>query len=318
MKSFLMKNSFEVLALCILMFSACSENKLEKSDRQVEKEITTTNTASKNVFVVPEVPDSIQFADEWFSLTDLDLKERFDRELIVNNFWHSNTILYLKRANRWFPLMSEILKEENVPQDMLYLAVIESGLTQATSPSGAKGFWQFMEPTAREYDLRVDNEVDERLNVEKSTRAACKYLKSAYQKFNSWTLAAAAYNMGKAGVQSNLNRQGVDSYFDLSLNSETARYVFRILAVKEIMNNPKKFGFEIDTHQLYPPYKTRKVIVESKIDNLYEWSLEQGVTIKIVRKLNPWIRGSELTLISDQTIEIELPKNNEQLSTFGG
>ncbi|PHR48823.1 MAG: murein transglycosylase [Fluviicola sp.] len=313
-----MKNIFWVLALCNLMLSACSESKLEKSDQQVEKEKTITNTASKNVFVVPEVPDSIQFANEWFSLTDLDLKERFDRELIVNNFWHSNTILYLKRANRWFPLMSEILKEEGIPEDMLYLAVIESGLTQATSPSGAKGFWQFMEPTARDYNLRVDHEVDERLNIEKSTRAACKYLKSAYQKFGTWFLAAASYNMGKGGVQSNLDRQGVDSYFDLSLNSETARYVFRILAVKEIMNNPKKFGFEIDAHQLYSPYKTRKVKVENSIGNLYEWSLEQGVTIKIVRKLNPWISGSELTLISNQTIEIELPKNNEQLSTFGG
>jgi hypothetical protein len=312
-----MKNIFKVLSLCSLILSACSENKLEIR-KPIEKEITVANTAPKNIFIVPEVPDSIQFAGDWYSLTDLDLKERFDRELIVNNFWHSNTILYLKRANRWFPLMSEILKEEGVPHDMIYLAVIESGLTQATSPSGAKGFWQFMEPTARDYNLRVDNEVDERLNIEKSTRAACEYLKDAYQKFGTWFLAAASYNMGKRGVQSNLDRQGVDSYFDLSLNSETARYVFRILAVKEIMNNPKKFGFEIDAHQLYAPYKTKKVKIDNSINNLYEWSLEQDVTIKIVRKLNPWIKGSELTLISDETIELELPENNEQLSTFGG
>jgi len=318
MKSSLMKNILKVLALCSLMLSSCSENNQETGEKPIEKKIAVANTSSKNIFVVPEVPDSIQFAAEWYSLTDLDLKERFDRELIVNNFWHSNTILYLKRANRWFPLMSDILTEEGVPQDMLYLAVIESGLTQATSPSGAKGFWQFMEPTARDYNLRVDNEVDERLNIEKSTRAACKYLKSAYQKFGTWFLAAASYNMGKGGVQSNLDRQGVDSYFDLSLNSETARYVFRILAVKEIMNNPENFGFQIDEHQLYAPYKTKKVKIENSINNLYEWSLEQGVTIKIVRKLNPWIKGSELTLISNQTIELDLPENNEQLSTFGG
>jgi hypothetical protein len=313
-----MNNTLQVLILTILLLSACTERKsgnVEVSETSVKE---SSGSELNNVFLVPEVPDSIKFAGQWIKLTDLDLKERFDRELIVNNFWHSNTILYLKRANRWFPLMSKILLEEGVPQDMLYLAVIESGLTQATSPSGARGFWQFMEPTAREYNLRVDNEVDERLNVEKSTRAACKYLKSAYQNFNSWTLAAAAYNMGEAGVQSNLNRQDVESYFDLSLNSETARYVFRILAVKEIMNNPKKFGFEIESSQLYTPYNTKKVKIENSIDNLYEWSVEQGTTIKIVRKLNPWIRGSQLTLISNETIELELPENNEQLSTFGG
>lgn len=303
--------------LLLVIAVSCKEDSSESVilDKSEERENTTPE---KNVFLVPEVPDSVEFAGEWISLIDSDLKERFDRELIVNNFWHSNTILYLKRANRWFPVMSKILKEEGIPQDMLYLAVIESGLTQATSPSGARGFWQFMESTAREYNLRVNNQVDERLNVEKSTRAACKYLKNAYEKFNSWTLTAASYNMGKSGIQSNLDRQGVDSYFDLSLNSETARYVFRILAVKEIMNNPKKFGFKIQPHQLYPPFKTRKVKVENSIENLYEWSVEQGITIKILRKLNPWIRGSELTLISNQTIELDLPENNEQLSTFGG
>jgi hypothetical protein len=297
---------------------ACSENKLGNTKITTKKEVDKIQTTSKNIFVVPDVPDSIEFAGVWYNLEDLDLKERFDRELIVNNFWHSNTILYLKRANRWFPMMRKILKEEGVPEDMLYLAVIESGLIQATSPSGAKGFWQFMEPTARDFNLRVDNEVDERLNVEKSTRAACHYLKSAFEKFGTWFLAAASYNMGKGGVQSNLDRQGVETYFDLSLNSETARYVFRILAVKEIMNNPKKFGFEIEEHQLYPPYETKKVEIDSTIENLYDWSLEQGTTIKIVRKLNPWIKGTKLTMIDDKTIEIDLPRNNEQLSTFGG
>lgn len=313
-----MKYAFLFLVFISFLLPSCSDNSLKDGDEVEDKKMALTNSESRNVFVVPVVPDSVEFAGEWISLIDSDLKERFDRELIVNNFWHSNTILYLKRANRWFPVMSKILKEEGIPQDMLYLAVIESGLTQATSPSGARGFWQFMESTAREYNLRVDNQVDERLNVEKSTRAACKYLKNAYEKFNSWTLTAASYNMGKSGIQSNLDRQGVDSYFDLSLNLETARYVFRILAVKEIMNNPNKFGFKIQPHQLYPPYKTRKVKIENSIENLYEWSVEHGITIKILRKLNPWIRGSELTLISNQTIELDLPENNEQLSTFGG
>lgn len=313
-----MKYIFKIFILVVVFLSACSENKLGNTKITTKKEVDKIQTTSKNIFVVPDVPDSIEFAGVWYNLEDLDLKERFDRELIVNNFWHSNTILYLKRANRWFPMMRKILKEEGVPEDMLYLAVIESGLIQATSPSGAKGFWQFMEPTARDFNLRVDNEVDERLNVEKSTRAACHYLKSAFEKFGTWFLAAASYNMGKGGVQSNLDRQGVETYFDLSLNSETARYVFRILAVKEIMNNPKKFGFEIEEHQLYPPYETKKVEIDSTIENLYDWSLKQGTTIKIVRKLNPWIKGTKLTMIDDKTIEIDLPRNNEQLSTFGG
>lgn len=313
-----MKKIYFVLFLSILILSACSENKIGISTTPIDLDPSGLNTQTKNVFVVPEVPDSVQFADEWINLNDLDLKERFDRELIVNNFWHSNTILYLKRANRWFPLMREVLKEEGVPQDLLYLAVIESGLTQATSPSGARGFWQFMEPTARDYNLRVDNQVDERLNIEKSTRAACKYLKNAYQKFDSWFLAAASYNMGEGGVQSNLDRQGVSSYFDLFLNSETARYVFRMLAVKEIMNNPEKFGFKISNDQLYAPYNVRKVTVENSIENLYTWSIEQGVTYKIVKKLNPWIKDSKLTLGTNQTIDLNLPINSEQLSTFGG
>jgi hypothetical protein len=309
-----MKNTLHVLVFSVIMLSACSENRLVNSEETVQND----TSLNKNIFVVPEVPDSIEFADEWINLNDLDLKERFDRELIVNNFWHSNTILYLKRANRWFPLMSEILEEEGVPRDMFYLAVIESGLTQATSPSGARGFWQFMEPTARDYNLQVNNQVDERLNIAKSTRAACQYLKDAYQKFNSWALAAASYNMGVAGVQSNLERQGVDSYFDLYLNSETARYVFRILAVKEIMNNPQKFGFQIKPDQLYAPYELKKVTIENNIEDLYKWSIEQGVTFKIVQKLNPWIISTKLTLNSGQTIELNLPTDSEQLSTFGG
>lgn len=313
-----MRYSICFFIVSALISFACNPENEKKAHNSKVEEANSVKHVRTNKFVVPEVPDSIKFAEEWINLQDVDLKERFDRELIVNNFWHSNTILYIKRANRWFPMLSKVLKEEDIPQDLLYLAVIESGLTQATSPSGAKGFWQFMEPTARDYDLRVDKEVDERLHVEKSTRAACKYLKSAYKKFDSWVLAAASYNMGKGGVQLNLERQGVDSYFDLSLNSETARYVFRILAVKEIMNNPEKFGFLMKKYQYYQPINTEKVVVNESIDNLYDWSIEQGVNIKIVRKLNPWIRTSKLTVYPDEIIEVDLPINNEQLATFGG
>ncbi|MEX2483286.1 MAG: lytic transglycosylase domain-containing protein [Brumimicrobium sp.] len=307
------------LFISFLLLCSCESKQEELADElKSKKEAPENDLQRQNYFLVPEIPDSIHFVDQWIDLTDTDLRERFDRELIVNNFWHSNTILYLKRANRWFPLMSSILKEENVPEDMLYLAVIESGLTQATSPSGARGFWQFMEPTARGFGLEINNEIDERLHIKKSTLAACQYLKEAHEKFDSWILAAASYNRGKGGIQSNLDGQGVESYFDLSLNSETARYVFRILAVKAIMNDPLSFGFKIEPHQLYPPYETISVTVEKTIPDLYQWSKEQGFNIKILRKLNPWIKGSKLTVQPNKEFKVDLPKNNEQLSTFEG
>ncbi|MDX1651077.1 MAG: lytic transglycosylase domain-containing protein [Brumimicrobium sp.] len=306
------------IVLAAMIVVSCGKEKPTNEKSVVNHVVDPVSIENKNVFKVPDVPDSVSFAGEWISLTDFDVRERFDRELVVNNFWHSNTILYIKRANRWFPLMSAILKEENIPQDFLYLAVIESGLTQATSPSDAKGFWQFLEGTAREYGLQVDNEVDERFHIEKSTRAACKYLKTAHNKFNSWTLAAAAYNMGKNGIDNRLDDQNVNSYFDLSLNTETSRYVFRILAVKEIMNHPKKYGFEIEPYQLYPPIKHVKVQVEGSITDLSEWAVKQGINLKILQMLNPWLIGNKLTVQGNSNYEIYLPENNEQLGTYKG
>ncbi len=277
---------------------------------------TSDTTIVKNLFVVPEIPESISFAGERVKLSDLDVRERFDRELVVNNFWHSNTILYMKRANRWFPVMKSILRENGVPEDFVYLSVIESGLTQATSSAGARGFWQFMKSTAKQYDLEVNREVDERLNIEKSTEAACKYLKQSYLEFGSWTLAAASYNRGVQGIRDALDEQNVDSYFDLSLNSETSRYVFRILAIKEIMKDPEKFGFEISENQLYPEYEVKRVRVDEKIEDLAEWAKANSTTLKILRRLNPWIRRSKLSANKHVTYELLLPKNNEQLGFY--
>src|SRR5690554_5376542 len=275
----------------VLFLFSCEnhqQNKVEKKDA-----LFTYEENIKNRFVVPKVPDEITFAGETISFKDLDLRERMDKELVINNFWHSNTILMMKRSNRWLPLMKEIFREEQVPEDLVYIAVIESGLMNVTSPRGAKGFWQFMEATGKEYGLIINHQIDERYHVEKSTRAACRYLKEAYQRFDSWILAAASYNLGMYGIADNLKRQKVKSYFDLSLNDETARYIFRILAVKIVFENPANYGFYIDNDALYPQYLTKDITIDYSIPNLYEWAVNQGISIKILRKLNPWIKGQK-------------------------
>ena len=197
------------------------------------------------VVVAPAIPSHMTLAGEEVPLNDFGVREALDRELIVNTYRHSGTILYMKRASRWFPVIKPILAEEGVPEDFKYLAVIESGLSQVVSPAGASGFWQFLKKTGPEYGLEVSSTVDERYHVEKATRAACLYLKEAYEKFGSWSLAAASYNMGMSGVTKRLKEQGVDNYWDLHLNSETARYVYRILAVKKVLESPASFGFKL-------------------------------------------------------------------------
>lgn len=280
--------------------------------------VNKETAAQSHVFKVPEVPKSIYFAGVIIDLTDTDIMERFDRELVVNNFWHSNTILYMKRANRWFPLIRKVLRRNGIPEDLAYLSVIESGLTQATSPSGAKGFWQFMPRTARDYDLIINNQVDERMNIEKSTQAACEYLQKAYDQFGSWMLAAASYNRGRKGISDALEDQKVSSYFDLSLNSETSRYIFRMLAVKHIMESPEKFGFVLSEDQLYDKYECKSIKVDYKINNLSEWAVEQGTSLKVIRKLNPWILKDELFSNEQNSFKILIPVNSEQLGLYIG
>lgn len=298
----------------LLLLLSCSQNENNALDiiagKSIPKQVDPT---TGNHFVVPQVPAEINFAGEVVNLEDLDLKERMDYELVVNNFWHTSTILSLKRANRWLPMMKEILKKEKLPEDLIYIAIIESNLTNVVSPAGAKGFWQFMEATGKEYGLTINNEVDERYNLQKSTEAACKYLQNAYDKFGSWTLAAAAYNRGANGIERDMKEQMVDSFFDLSLNNETARYVFRLFAVKMIFENPEKYGFYLNDEDLYPPYLTKDMMVDSTIQNIYKWSIDQGVTTKIVRKLNPWIIGKELNIEEGEEYVIKLPKNDKQL-----
>ena len=252
-------------------------------------------------------PPSVDFAGEKTPLNVYDVRERFDRELLVNANLHSSTILIMKRANRAFPIIEPILAKYNVPDDFKYLAVIESALTNAVSPSGAKGFWQFLPDTAREKGLEVNDIVDERYHLEKSTEAACKYLLSAKEKFGSWTLAAASYNGGMNGVGKKIDEQMVGNYYDLLLTDETSRYVFRILALKEIMQNPSQYGFDISKQDLYENLPTKKVEVDSSITDLAQFAKTQGVNYKILKLHNPWLRDKKLENKNKKKYVLEIP-----------
>lgn len=238
---------------------------------------------------VPAVPTQLDFAGENVPLFDTDVYERMDRELLVNTFWHSNSILMLKRAEKYFPIIEPILASYNVPDDFKYLAVIESGLMNATSPVGAKGFWQLMRATAREYGLEVNSNVDERLHLELSTKVACTYLNRAYEKFGSWTLAAAAYNAGRSRVSRYLDYQQVDNYYDLLFGEETGRYVFRILAAKLLFENPEVYGFDLSNQQKYTPNTIRLVDVDTAIVSLANFASDFGMNYKELKLLNPWL-----------------------------
>lgn len=255
----------------------------------------------------PEVPSQDDLAGEAVPFESFGVREQLDREMVVNTYHHSSTMLYLKRASRWFPVIESILEEKGLPDDFKYLAVIESGLSQVVSPAGAAGFWQFMKGTAPQYGLRITKEIDERYHVVKSTYAACNYLLDAKKEFGSWALAAASYNMGKAGVRRDLEEQKVDTYWELHLNSETARYVYRLLAIKAIFEDPESYGFSIQPDALYQPFETRTVWVTSSIDDLSAFAVEKGANLKALKTLNPWLRSNRLTLAGEDSIGVKMP-----------
>jgi hypothetical protein len=257
------------------------------------------------------VPEKFEFCGEPVPLTETDVKEKFDRELLVNANIHASTLLILKRANRWFPQIEPILKEEGIPDDFKYLLVIESSIANAVSPSGATGYWQIMKPTAKELGLEVSEEVDERYHVLKSTRAACKYLKNAYNQFGNWTNVAASYNMGVTGLMRSLMRQKTKSYYDLLLNQETARYVYRILALKEIMQNPRKYRFGIDKRNLYYKEEVDFVTVDTSITNLIDFAHQLNVSYKTLKNYNNWLLSDKLTIDKNnpKSYTFEIPKN---------
>lgn len=255
-----------------------------------------------------DIPEKLDFAGELVPLEDPDIYERADREFTVNTYWQSNTLLILKRANKYFPIIEPILRRNNIPDDFKYLAVIESSLTNAVSPSGASGFWQFMRPAAKEYNLEVTDQVDERYHLEKATQAACDYFNKAKRITGSWTMAAAAYNAGMTGVNTQATFQQTKNYYDLWLSTETSRYVFRILAMKEIMKHPKKYGFIFDKKHLYNELPTTNVMVDSTISNLTDFAKSQNITYKDLKLYNPWLRDKKLDNEDGKTYYIRIPK----------
>tara|TARA_B100000902_G_scaffold381427_1_gene417930 strand:+ start:9911 stop:10849 length:939 start_codon:yes stop_codon:yes gene_type:complete len=307
-----MKNT-RIILISIILFGAIylnfllpevDENKITISNHQNE-----FNKYFKSFSLV--TPDSIIFANELAPINSNDIWERYDKEIHKNVYWQSNTIFYLKRANKYFPIIEPILKKNNIPNDFKYLAVIESGLENLVSPAGASGYWQFMKGTAIDYGLEVNSEIDERYHLEKSTQAACEYLQKAYDRFGSWTMAAAAYNMGKGGLERKVKQQGSKNYYNLYLNMETSRYIFRLLAIKEIFENKEKYGFNLREQDLYSFPETRLININEEDINLFELANNLQINYKILKIFNPWLRDTEITNKNNKTYIIKIPTEKD-------
>lgn len=273
------------------------------------KPLQQANTGTTALFYsCPQVPESVILFDKTIDLTRFDRHERMDRELLAFAYMHSTSIQTIKRANRYFPIVEPILKEYGIPDDFKYLMAIESNCSPlARSHAGASGLWQFMQSTGREYGLEVNKNIDERYHVEKSTIAACKYLKAAYTKYNDWIAVAAAYNGGQARIAGQMSKQQVDETLDLYLVEETARYVYRIMAAKIMLSNPSAFGFRLKASDLYMPIPYKEVKVTTGISNLATWAKKQGTTYALLKNLNPWLRDIFLQNVSGRTYLIKIP-----------
>lgn len=299
---------FSIAILCVVTISAIQMGDADKkADQTTSINDTNTLVPGYKIHSLP-MPENLDFAGEKVPLTDPDIMERFDNELLSNVYFQSNAVKLIKKAEKFFPIIEPILKEEGIPDDFKYLAVAESALANAVSPAGARGFWQLMPATARELDMEVNDNVDERYHLEMSTRAACAYLKDSKQNFGSWTLAAAAYNAGNAGINREQKRQSTTEYYDLLLNSETARYMFRILALKTILESPQQYGFEVDPAHYYTSVPVTKVKVDYEIDDLVAFAKAKNISYKVLKIHNPWLRETKLNNKSKKTYYISIPE----------
>ena len=311
----ILKSALVIVGLFTIVFISIQATQ-QSPDGSDEKASETSESMKKdrpvkdyNIYALP-MPENVNFAGEEVPLDDPDIYERMDRELLVNTYWQSNALLLIKRANKYFPIIEPILKEEGVPDDFKYLAVIESGLTQAVSPAGARGFWQIMQGTGKDYGLEINDNVDERYHIEKSTRVAADYLKKSKEKFGSWTMAAAAYNAGNRGVERQLERQKVDDYYELLLGEETGRYMFRILALKEILSNPHQYGFNFEDKHLYKNIPTKTVKVDTVVNDFADFAKHFDINYKILKIHNPWLREAHLNNASRREYEIKIPEED--------
>lgn len=289
LKQFVVIGSFSFfIAATIIFLSSSSTNK------QANPEQFPSFNPHYAITPVP-IPENITFAGEPVPVSNFDAFESLDREMLVNTYWQSQTLLLIKKAHRYFPLIEPLLKESGVPDDLKYLAVAESGLANVVSPARAEGFWQFLEGTARDYKLEVNSEVDERYHLEKATLAAAQFLKESYQKYGTWTMAAASYNMGRRNISRQIDRQKSNNYFDLVLGEETGRYVYRLVALKLIMETPDKYGFHLNDKQKYQPIDYTLVEVDTSVTNLADFAHQMGINYKVLKELNPWLRDDKLT-----------------------
>lgn len=296
-----------IIAIILSTIAICGQIFVFASQKETSDEVYSKAFQSSYKIYSPVLPDTLDFAGEKVPMQTSYVRECLDRELLVNMYWQSNLLLYMKRAGRFFPVIEPILKEEGVPDDFKYLCVIESGLTNVTSSAGASGYWQFLKSTGQKYGLQIDDEIDMRWNIEESTHAACRYLKSAYRRFGSWTSAAASYNCGEAGLQKRLEKQSVDSYYEVRLPNETTRYVYRILAVKLLLQHPQQYGFYLRQCDLYHPIKCATVTLSGQNVDLYQWCADHHTTYKVLREFNPWIQTETLKNKAGKTYSVKIP-----------
>jgi membrane-bound lytic murein transglycosylase D len=306
------KNIFLVCGSFVLLLATMQ---LLNSSGNVGSDNNTFDQSYK-IFPVP-LPDTMSFAGEKVPMNHFGIKENLEQEMLVNTYWQSQTLLVLKRANRYFPVIQQILKKNGIPDDFKYLALAESALSYKVSGVGASGFWQFMKPTAEAYGLEVNHDIDERYNTERSTEAACKYFKEAYAEFHNWTLVAASYNLGLGGVAKELQKQRQNNYYDLELNTETARYVYRILALKALINAPKQFGFYLKSSDLYTQIPIYVIPVDSTINNLADFAISKGINYRVLKMLNPWLLSDKLPDAQRHIYAISLPVKNVPFIDLG-
>ncbi len=288
-----------VAAVLLLLFIRATEQPgTEESSLEREKYMITS---------VP-IPDEVSFAGERAPLENFDVKEGLERELLVNSYWQSHTLLLMKRAHRYFPVIEKILKENGIPEDFKYLSVAESDLMDLVSPAKAVGFWQFRKATAVEMGLEVNDEIDERYHLEKATEAACKFLNHSYGLYDNWTMSAASYNVGRTGLNRQVNRQDEKYYYDLLLNEETGRYIYRLLALKLIMENPVEYGFEYEKKDLYQQIPTYKVTVDGPVEDFAEFAGRYDINYKVLKIFNPWLRDNKLSNSKGKIYYVSIPQ----------
>ena len=292
-----------IFVISTLIFAVQSKNELI----ELKEEVAQKSVAEGYKISPIDIPEDLNFAGEKVPQDDPEIMERVDREFLVNTYWQSNAMLLMKRAHKYFPVIEPILAKNGVPDDFKYLAVAESGLENVVSPARATGFWQIMKATGQEYGLEINKNVDERYHLQKSTEVACKYLKKYKKKYGNWTLAAAAYNTGTGSVDKYLRTQKVSDYYDLLLGSETGRYVFRIMAIKEILSYPDKYGFDIEKDDLYAAVPTFTVEVDTPVTSFADFANQYEVNYKILKRHNPWLREPHLNNASKKKYMIEIP-----------